>query len=192
MFGRGSIAFGGNDSKLEDKIIRHLAIAATMGRAHHVRRREGSKNRSVTHKAFKNVSYKFGVPTLLDLTLTPSHILEMREKGDVVTKQIMNEKLGRTVTRVVLPCVVMHSRYHYGAFSDNFTGLELEDGGGRGTSAYQNQDIHKKVQGHHHCHFLSAHLTTFRARYYMEGVGSEIESGGRTTGKELLKNDTFL
>ncbi|GKC56290.1 hypothetical protein Tco_1083888 [Tanacetum coccineum] len=123
MFGRGSIAFGVNDSKLEDKIIRHLAIAATMGRAHHVRLREGSKNRSVTHKAIKNVSYKFGVPTLLDLTLTPSHILEMREKGDVVS---------------------------------------------------------------------SAHLTTFRARYYMEGVGSEIESGGRTTGKELLKNDTFL
>ncbi|GJR32331.1 argonaute/Dicer protein, PAZ, partial [Tanacetum coccineum] len=26
-----------------------------------------------------------------------------------------------------------------------------------------------------------AHLTAFRARYYMEGVGSESESGGRTT-----------
>ncbi|KAL9270183.1 Leishmanolysin-like peptidase-like protein [Drosera capensis] len=38
------------------------------------------------------------------------------------------------VTRVVLPRVIMHSRYHYGAFSENFTGLELEDGGGRGTS----------------------------------------------------------
>ena len=97
----------------------------------------------------------------------------------------MDEKLGRMVTRIVLPRVVMHSRYHYGvldcflilltiffaypksvcmrscplnlpdvcdlefplsrealslmdihwqAFSDNFTGLELEDGGGRGTS----------------------------------------------------------
>ncbi|GKB21396.1 HSP70 nucleotide exchange factor FES1, partial [Tanacetum coccineum] len=38
----------------------------------------------------------------------------------------------------------------------------------------------------------SAHLTTFRAHYYMEGVGSESESGGRTTRKELLKYDTFL
>lgn len=78
-----------------------------------------------------------------------------------------DEKIGRMVTRVVLPRVVMHSRYHYGvshfylivvvsfwflkqdkeicnalsnccvqAFSENFTGLELEDGGGRGTSGY--------------------------------------------------------
>ncbi|KAI3965304.1 hypothetical protein MKW92_002813 [Papaver armeniacum] len=51
-----------------------------------------------------------------------------------VTVQVMDERLGRMVTRVVLPRVVMHSRYHYGAFSENFTGLELEDGGGRGTS----------------------------------------------------------
>lgn len=94
-----------------------------------------------------------------------------------VTIQSMDEKLGRTVTRVVLPRVVMRARYHYGvsnyqkhvgflpendkhlrekkgllewvfmfckvhwwlicyaqAFSENFTGLELEDGGGRGTS----------------------------------------------------------
>ncbi|KAK1317921.1 hypothetical protein QJS10_CPA05g01604 [Acorus calamus] len=51
-----------------------------------------------------------------------------------VTVQAVDEKLGRTVTRVVLPRVVMHSRHHYGAFSDNFVGLELEDGGGRGTS----------------------------------------------------------
>ncbi|RLN19843.1 uncharacterized protein C2845_PM02G04150 [Panicum miliaceum] len=51
-----------------------------------------------------------------------------------VTVQTLDEKLGRMVTRVVLPRVVMHSRHHYGAFSQNFTGLELEDGGGRGTS----------------------------------------------------------
>ncbi|KAI9118354.1 hypothetical protein K1719_010686 [Acacia pycnantha] len=51
-----------------------------------------------------------------------------------VTKQVMDEKLWRLVTRVVLPRVVMHSRHHYGAFSKYFTGLELEDGGGRGTS----------------------------------------------------------
>lgn len=89
-----------------------------------------------------------------------------------VAVQAMDEKLGRIVTRVVLPRVVMHARYHYGvsnyfqphvcvsylymqvnlfvnvfcalwsidygchdqAFSENFTGLELEDGGGRGTS----------------------------------------------------------
>ncbi|KAL5987126.1 hypothetical protein ACLOJK_041122 [Asimina triloba] len=53
---------------------------------------------------------------------------------DLVTVQSMDERLGRMVTRVVLPRVVMHSRYHYGAFAENFTGLELEDGGGRGTS----------------------------------------------------------
>uniref|UniRef100_A0A2P2ITP0 Uncharacterized protein n=1 Tax=Rhizophora mucronata TaxID=61149 RepID=A0A2P2ITP0_RHIMU len=48
----------------------------------------------------------------------------------------MDEQLGRVVKRVVLPRVLMHSRHHYGAFSENFTGLELEDGGGRGTSGY--------------------------------------------------------
>ena len=31
-----------------------------------------------------------------------------------VTELTMDEKLGRMVTRVVLPRVVMHSRYHYG------------------------------------------------------------------------------
>lgn len=31
-----------------------------------------------------------------------------------VTVQAMDEKLGRMVTRVILPRVVMHSRYHYG------------------------------------------------------------------------------
>ncbi|KAK6939509.1 Peptidase M8, leishmanolysin [Dillenia turbinata] len=59
---------------------------------------------------------------------------ERKRRRDQVTEQTMDEKLGRMVTRVVLPRVVMHSRYHYGAFSENFTGLELEDGGGRGTS----------------------------------------------------------
>ncbi|XP_073046027.1 uncharacterized protein [Primulina eburnea] len=56
-----------------------------------------------------------------------------RRRGRVID-QAMDEKLGRIVTRVVLPRVIMHSRHHYGAFSANFTGLELEDGGGRGTS----------------------------------------------------------
>lgn len=59
---------------------------------------------------------------------------ERKRRRSRVTEQAMDEKLGRMATRVVLPRVVMHSRYHYGAFSDNFTGLELEDGGGRGTS----------------------------------------------------------
>ncbi|KAA8537669.1 hypothetical protein F0562_027341 [Nyssa sinensis] len=59
---------------------------------------------------------------------------ERKRRRSQVTEQVMDEKLGRMVTRVVLPHVVMHSRYHYGAFSENFTGLELEDGGGRGTS----------------------------------------------------------
>ncbi|WOG99020.1 hypothetical protein DCAR_0418366 [Daucus carota subsp. sativus] len=59
---------------------------------------------------------------------------ERRRRRIQVTEQVKDEKIGRMVTRVVLPRVVMHSRYHYGAFSENFTGLELEDGGGRGTS----------------------------------------------------------
>ncbi|XP_027091968.1 uncharacterized protein [Coffea arabica] len=59
---------------------------------------------------------------------------ERKRRRSQVTEQVSDEKLGRVVTRVVLPRVVMHSRFHYGAFSENFTGLELEDGGGRGTS----------------------------------------------------------
>ncbi|PIN03756.1 Leishmanolysin-like peptidase (Peptidase M8 family) [Handroanthus impetiginosus] len=59
---------------------------------------------------------------------------ERKRRRARVTEQAMDEKLGRVATRVVLPRVVMHSRYHYGAFSENFTGLELENGGGRGTS----------------------------------------------------------
>ncbi|KAK1291665.1 hypothetical protein QJS10_CPB17g02590 [Acorus calamus] len=59
---------------------------------------------------------------------------EKKRRRNKVTVQAVDEKLGRTVTRVVLPRVVMHSRHHYGAFSENFVGLELEDGGGRGTS----------------------------------------------------------
>ncbi|KAE8727900.1 Metalloendopeptidase / zinc ion binding protein isoform 3 [Hibiscus syriacus] len=59
---------------------------------------------------------------------------ERKRRRSQVTVQTIDEKLGRIVTRVVLPRVVMHSRHHYGAFSENFTGLELEDGGGRGTS----------------------------------------------------------
>lgn len=64
-----------------------------------------------------------------------AHFRDERKRRRIrVTEQAMDEKLGRMVTRVVLPRVIMHSRYHYGAFSENFTGLELEDGGGRGTS----------------------------------------------------------
>nr|GEZ71946.1 RING-H2 group F2A [Tanacetum cinerariifolium] len=85
---------GVNDSRFEDKIIQHLAAAATMGRTHHVRQREDSRNRSVTHKALKTC------------------ILQVWSSQ--VTKQTMDEKLGRMVTRAVLPQVVMHSRYHYG------------------------------------------------------------------------------
>ncbi|URE23692.1 metalloendopeptidase metallopeptidase zinc ion binding protein [Musa troglodytarum] len=59
---------------------------------------------------------------------------ERKRRRSQVTVQVMDEKLGRMVTRIVLPRVVMRARYHYGAFSENFTGLELEDGGGRGTS----------------------------------------------------------
>ncbi|BBG94942.1 metalloendopeptidase [Prunus dulcis] len=38
---------------------------------------------------------------------------ERKRRRSQVTEQIMDEKLGRMVTRVVLPRVVMHSRYHY-------------------------------------------------------------------------------
>ncbi|CAH1429508.1 unnamed protein product [Lactuca virosa] len=40
---------GVNEGELEDRIIRHLAAAAAMGRTHHVSRREGSRNRSTGH-----------------------------------------------------------------------------------------------------------------------------------------------
>jgi len=38
-----------------------------------------------------------------------------------VTEQLMDEKLGRMVTRVVLPRVVMHSRHHYGVSAVQLT-----------------------------------------------------------------------
>ncbi|WOK99198.1 leishmanolysin-like peptidase [Canna indica] len=59
---------------------------------------------------------------------------ERKRRRNQVTVQVMDKKIGRMVTRVVLPRVIMHARYHYGAYSENFTGLELEDGGGQGTS----------------------------------------------------------
>ncbi|GKE08047.1 histidine phosphatase superfamily protein, partial [Tanacetum coccineum] len=34
---------------------------------------------------------------------------------------------------------------------------------------------------------IIAHLTTFRTRYYMEGVGLESESGGRTTRERTVE-----
>ncbi|CAL8162518.1 unnamed protein product [Prunus armeniaca] len=39
---------GVNDAELEERIIQHLAAAAAMGRARHVARREGQRNRSST------------------------------------------------------------------------------------------------------------------------------------------------
>ncbi|EPS62049.1 hypothetical protein M569_12743, partial [Genlisea aurea] len=59
---------------------------------------------------------------------------ERKRRRARVAEQTMDEKLGKLVSKVVLPRVVMYARYHYASFSDNFTGLELEDGGGRGTS----------------------------------------------------------
>lgn len=54
---------------------------------------------------------------------------------DQVTEQVLDDRLGRTVTRVVLPRVVMHSRYHYGV-SALFVVFGVCDffffGGGRG------------------------------------------------------------
>lgn len=42
-----------------------------------------------------------------------------------VTQQVLDEKLGRVVTRVVLPHVVMHSRYHYGVILTLFIMPEI-------------------------------------------------------------------
>lgn len=39
----------GNDAELEERILRHLAAAAAMGRSHHLGRREGQRNRSGSH-----------------------------------------------------------------------------------------------------------------------------------------------
>lgn len=116
-------------------------------------------------KLFVVISFKHLCPHIL----VADHFTSLQ-----VTEQVMDEKIGRTVTRVVLPRVVMHSRHHYAvfllehllynssviffhfhidhvlrqkptndcsmvkwqAFSGNFTGLELEDGGGRGTSGF--------------------------------------------------------
>ncbi|MCD7455216.1 hypothetical protein HAX54_027428 [Datura stramonium] len=38
-----------DDPELEERIFQHLAVAASMGRAHHLGRREGSRNRSSTN-----------------------------------------------------------------------------------------------------------------------------------------------
>ncbi|XP_015056142.1 E3 ubiquitin-protein ligase RHF2A-like isoform X3 [Solanum pennellii] len=38
-----------DDPELEERILQHLAVAASMGRAHHAGRREGSRNRSSTN-----------------------------------------------------------------------------------------------------------------------------------------------
>ncbi|XP_072982323.1 E3 ubiquitin-protein ligase RHF2A-like [Typha latifolia] len=40
---------GGNDAEFEERIIQHLAAAATMGRAHNFARREGHRDRSGAH-----------------------------------------------------------------------------------------------------------------------------------------------
>lgn len=40
---------GANDAELEERIIQHLAAAAAMGRARHIARREGQRNRPSAH-----------------------------------------------------------------------------------------------------------------------------------------------
>ncbi|XWS73797.1 hypothetical protein CRYUN_Cryun02cG0160000 [Craigia yunnanensis] len=41
-----NLPVGANDAELEERIIQHLAAAAAMGRARHIARREGQRNRS--------------------------------------------------------------------------------------------------------------------------------------------------
>ncbi|XP_009378604.2 E3 ubiquitin-protein ligase RHF2A [Pyrus x bretschneideri] len=43
------LPMGVNDAELEERIIQHLAAAAAMGRARHIARREGQRNRSSAH-----------------------------------------------------------------------------------------------------------------------------------------------
>lgn len=40
---------GANDAELEERIIQHLAAAAAMGRARHIARRDGQRNRNSAH-----------------------------------------------------------------------------------------------------------------------------------------------
>ena len=40
---------GANDAELEERVMRHLAAATAMGRAHHIARREGPRSRSSIH-----------------------------------------------------------------------------------------------------------------------------------------------
>nr|GEV57641.1 ribonuclease H-like domain-containing protein [Tanacetum cinerariifolium] len=53
--------------------------------------------------------------TFLDLAIMPIHIFrdERKRRRSQVTEHAMDERLGRTVTRVVLARAVMHSRHHY-------------------------------------------------------------------------------
>ncbi|RWV82686.1 hypothetical protein GW17_00055795 [Ensete ventricosum] len=46
---------------------------------------------------------------------------ERKRRRSQVTVQVMDEKLGRMVTRIVLPRVVMRARYHYGVSWSNLT-----------------------------------------------------------------------
>ncbi|KAI5056639.1 hypothetical protein GOP47_0028826 [Adiantum capillus-veneris] len=59
---------------------------------------------------------------------------ERKRRRNQVLTQAFDSKLGRAVSRVVLPRVMMHARRHYAAYSKDFIGMELEDGGGRGTA----------------------------------------------------------
>ncbi|KAM5559237.1 E3 ubiquitin-protein ligase RHF2A-like [Rosa sericea] len=57
---------GTNDADLEERIIQHLAAAASMGRAHHIGRREGQRNRSSVrgHPHFSVISTHHSAPSL--------------------------------------------------------------------------------------------------------------------------------
>eukprot|EP00899_Mesostigma_viride_P002198 jgi/Mesvir1/1197/Mv17689-RA.1 len=51
-----------------------------------------------------------------------------------VVRAAFEPKLGRVINRLALPRLVMRARDHFNATSANFTGVELEDGGGQGTA----------------------------------------------------------
>lgn len=63
---------GTNDSDLEERIIQHLAAAASMGRAHHIGRREGQRNRSSVrgHPHFSVISTQPSAPSLSHVSVS--------------------------------------------------------------------------------------------------------------------------
>nr|GEU82807.1 integrase, catalytic region, zinc finger, CCHC-type, peptidase aspartic, catalytic [Tanacetum cinerariifolium] len=114
--------------------------------------------------------------------LTPSHIMEMKEKGSGVIEQATDEKLGRTVTRVALQRVFRHLRRHYEPYSQDFTHMELVDGEDRRTSAAV-MTIEGLEKGEM-VHILAGKLTTVVAMVIEQATDEKL---GRTVTRVALQ-----